>query len=354
MATMRSAVLDDGRASNILGQLLISCNEQQTSSDVAFVIVASVSDKFLLCGGPWLQNIQHFSDAPTRSTSTEAAVRSFRESLSSSLLLFEICRRCTPKEMGDERCEWLALKNRIGSLLFSDTLPVLVKSFATPHDPLWDEVNAAVMHFCATVSRTDIRTSERCMVLENFVASVLISASCGEVVSPIFCNVVLLLGTAMDAFRHAFASDNERLLTAVHMIFLQCCNTLSDTLLYQLLLSLIPSGIIRAGCMYTTDLDVLLCILRRKQASNVDLSPAASRCELKLLRDMAPTVTSSVADVVEWFHKLNLSGEYTAVLKRQGVDGAVLWSDLELEDILEMGIHQREDAQKVASLLSMR
>mmetsp|Transcript_58534 Transcript_58534/g.67606 ORF Transcript_58534/g.67606 Transcript_58534/m.67606 type:complete len:351 (+) Transcript_58534:1-1053(+) len=346
-------------------------------------MATSVADSFLFSEqGQWLCDLREFGDAELRSSWTETRIFSFRDSLTSCLLLFEMSRRfggheditaqcaCHPNEQharDSNEHDWRALRNRIERVVFVELLPVLIKSFHVPYDPLWDEVSASVMSFCAVAAQLPVHrscfTSHSCLDLLSLVlvecdttgnnkASVNGSTHSdgGFCVSPILQNVFLLFGIATDACRELMASS--RLHTAVHQVFLQCCNTLSDGVLCALLLSAITDGIIVACHMYTTDLDVLLCILRRMQSSTPSIADTARRCECKLLHDIAPSDKSGVADVVQWVQRLNLHGDYAAVLKQQGVDGDVLWSDLQLDDVIEMGIHNHEDAVKLVSILA--
>ncbi|CUG90249.1 Hypothetical protein, putative [Bodo saltans] len=146
---------------------------------------------------------------------------------------------------------------------------------------------------------------------------------------------------------------------------------LSDPALTKLLMRAVERGSIRGDRLYATDLDVLLCILQRYATQQQQPAPShdeganfvssgdapsdwISLCEALLLSDIAPPKSATVTEVNEWLRRLCLEGDYQSVVRRQGIDGEVLWSDLTLDDVVEMGIYSRRDAKKLLAILSAR
>jgi hypothetical protein len=79
------------------------------------------------------------------------------------------------------------------------------------------------------------------------------------------------------------------------------------------------------------------------------------RCaELALLADLAPGEMGSVDDVCAWFAMLRLTRDYAERLRFEGVDGAVLWSDLTASDMREIGVDAESDIERVLAVLGCR
>jgi hypothetical protein len=322
----------------------------------------------------WRFAIQAFIEGIKCAQLTTSTREEFQVALSSLVLLVVVARRV----LGLERVSWV---HTAESRVFGDIIPSITESFSSVHDPTWDDFYAAILCVLGSVAQCTSLVSS-CTVLED--SSAAISSGSGEALEwckavllggdtnvPHLCqNVALLLAVAMEVdvtlttSTHAEGDAVQHAFTAV---FLQCANMLSDAALTRLLLRAVERGSVRGDRLYATDLDVLLCILqryaaRRQQQPNNDtittlpMSDGAavawiSTCEALLLRDIAPPQSATVADVNAWLRRLSLEGDYQSVVRRQGIDGEVLWSDLMLEDVVEMGIYSRRDAAKILAVL---
>jgi hypothetical protein len=140
-------------------------------------------------------------------------------------------------------------------------------------------------------------------------------------------------------------------------------------------LGTLSEHLIRASDFYRVDLDVLVDMLRTidlnlfsRQIISADRLADGSReyrglltqlqavrvAEAQLMADAAPGEDGSVEDVCTWLAMLKLSRDYTERLRFEGVDGAVLWSDLTPSDMVEMGVDAQPDVERVLAVLRWR
>ena len=203
--------------------------------------------------------------------------------------------------------------------------------------------------------------------------------------------LALLLGAGQEVMDESISAVPRSDLVQV---FLRGLNLfgLSDALVTSTLLSMITGDggdslagtakkkhFIRGSDFYRVDLDVLIDMLRTmdhnlfsKQITSADRSttnsPNDSReyrhllmqlaavraAEEQLQADVAPGESSSVEEVSTWFSTLHLSRDYSERLRFEGVDGAVLWSDLSSADVVEMGVDASGDVERILSILKRR
>lgn len=321
-------------AEDLLTHLLRTAERQ--NKDIIRTVVFGLWTSFKSI---WAGDMLQFRSSESWALATPLSLACFRRATASVLLLSEVCARYQVLDILEE-CD---------NSVFIEWLPAVVGALEQPHDSMWDEMCAALLPVCVALASVDatICDTPRCNAV-RWMVSVFSQSGTS---SPIFQNVVLLLAIGMNV-DGLVASFTDALRSAVHGLFLQCCNLLSDSVLVTLLLRAIPRGTIRGDLLYATDLDVLLFILRRMKEQKIvaDLT-IVEACECQVLRDVAPTESASTNDVERWVQRLGLSGDYTTVVRRQGVDGAVLWSGLTMDDVREIGIYDLKDAEKFLATL---
>lgn len=336
----------------------------------------------------WRTAVQRFVQCIRDNDVTSDVRTGFRDGMSSLMLLVCACRRnaVLPR----------AWTRSAEATVFGAIVPSVTDAFVSTHDAYWDEFYAAVLPVLGVLAQQCEGELDEQMLLHcashhdddedgsaatNWCSDAL--ANIDNTYPQLCQNIALLLAIGM-GFDGAIASastrganDNGHLQEAFAAVFLQCANMLSDASLVRLLLCAVHRGSIRGDQLYATDLDVLLCILQRyatqqeeEEASDAEggagvasggpaTTPKSSstldcvhRCEALLLHDIAPSRSAAVDDVIVWMQRLGLEGDYQSVVRRQGVDGEVLWSDLSVDDIMEMGIYSRRDACKVCHVLA--